>query len=422
MSGSFVPSSLTEILRDLFLSEQSGVLALSRTEVRKRIHFDRGMIFFADSSLEDEGLIDVMVREKCLEMAEAARVPGGRGDDLALGRRLRETEAVSEEKLQHGIRQLIQQVLISVFRWDSGEYSFQETPPGGADAFPSDVMVTFEYLMRGIRSMAGFAPIREAMLRLDRALRTSDNLYLPLDRLTLHPIQGFALSRVDGSSRIREIASLIPPSEEDGALRFLFGLLLLGIIEMTPPLSPGALSVRDLLEGDRELKERSERESAVIKEMYRAVSATSPWDVLGLPPSSPPEAIQKAFEARRDAFRPERFMKKNLDAYREELMLIEGRLLEAYLALGQDRMREAAQGSTGDTKLDMDTMSKRKELTKTQVQEIQEEQIRRAEQFYLKAREYFKRKDYYNVIQYCEQALRAHDADARFHFLLGQAL
>jgi hypothetical protein len=422
MSGSFVPSSLAEILRDLFLSEQSGVLALSRTEVRKRIHFDRGMIFFADSSLEDEGLIDFLVREKCLEMDQAAGIPGGRGDDLALGRRLLESRTVSEENLQRGIRPLIQQVVISVFRWDSGEHSFQETPPGGADPFPSDVLITFEYLMRGIRSMAGFTPIREAMLRLDRTLRTSDDLYLPLDRLTLHPIQGFALSRVDGSSRVREIASLIPPSEEDAAIRFLFGLLLLGIIEMNPPLSSGALSVRDLLAGDRERKERSDRESAVIKEMYRAVSSASPWDVLGLPPSSPPEVIQKAFEARRDAFRADRFMKMNRDAYREELMLIEGRLLEAYLALTQDRIREAAQGATAGTKLDMDTLSKRKELTKTQVQENQEEQVRRAEQFYLKAREYFKMKDYYNTMQYCEQAVRAHEADARFHFLMGQAV
>jgi tetratricopeptide (TPR) repeat protein len=70
----------------------------------------------------------------------------------------------------------------------------------------------------------------------------------------------------------------------------------------------------------------------------------------------------------------------------------------------------------------MEIAGKRKELSKTQTQEHAEEQIRRAEQFYLKAREYFKSKDYYNTVQYCEQALKGNDADARYHFLLGQTL
>ncbi len=422
MSHSFAPSGLAEILRDIFLAEQSGILVLSRTEVRKRIHFDRGMIFFADSSLEDEGLIDFLVHEKCLEISEAAKIPGGRGDDLGLARRLRESGPVAPENLQRAVRQLIQQVVVSTLRWESGESQFQETPPGGADALQSDVLVTFEYLMRGIRSMAGFTPIREALLRLDRGARLSERLYLPLDRLTLHPIQGFALSRVDGSSRIREIASLIPPSEEDGALRFLFGLLLLGVIETVPPLSTGSLSVRDLLSGDRERREQVERESAVIKEMYREVSSATPYGVLGLQPSATHEMVRKAFETRRNAFRPDRFQKKIQDAYREELMVIEGKLLEAYLALTQDRFLAATQGATEETKLDMETLSKRKELTKTQTQELLEEQVRRAEQFYLKAREYFKARDYHNVIQYCEQALKANETDARYHFLMGQAL
>ena len=240
MRGSFVPSSLAETVRDIFLSEQSGILVLARTEVRKRLHFDRGMFFFADSSLEDEGLIDFLVHEKCLEISEASRIPGGRGDDLALAKRIRQSEAVAPEDLERAIRQLIQQVVVSTFRWESGEFSFQETPPGGAADFQGDVLATFEYLMRGIRSMAGFTPIREALLRLDRPVKVSENLYLPLDRLSLHPIQGFALSRVDGSSRIREIASLIPPSEEDTALRFLFGLLLLGVVNLSPPLGTGS--------------------------------------------------------------------------------------------------------------------------------------------------------------------------------------
>ncbi len=424
MSTPFVPSTLVEIIRDIFLAERSGVLTLSRPEVRKRIHFDRGMIFFADSSLEDEGLIDFLLHERALNAQDIPQLDGARGDDWSLARRLFESGKVPLEKLQQGMRSQIQQVMVSTFRWESGESSFLETPPGGGEVFSTDVVLTFEYLMRGIRSMAGFAPLREAMHRLDRKVKLSDNLYLPLEKLALHPVQGFALSRVDGTVRIGEIAALIPPSEEDTAMRFLFCLLVLGVIETVPPLGPGPVAVRSLLSGDREQKERLDRETAVIKEMGRVLQAGEPWTVLGVDAAADVETIRKAYDTRKDAFRSDRFLKKTRDAYRDELMLIEGKLLEAYLAMSQTHMRTARQASTspGSLTVDMNTLNKRKELSKTQTQEILEEQAKRSESFYVKAREFFKAKDFYNAIQYCEQALKAYAADARYHSLLGQAL
>ncbi|HEU5180725.1 MAG TPA: DUF4388 domain-containing protein [Candidatus Polarisedimenticolia bacterium] len=425
MSTPFIPATLVEIIRDIFLAESSGVLTLSRPEVRKRIHFDRGMIFFADSSLEDEGLIDFLLHDRALNAQDIPQLEGVRGDDWTLARRLFESGKVPLEKLQQGMRSQIQQVMVSTFRWESGESSFLETPPGSGEVFSTDVVLTFEYLMRGIRSMAGFAPLREALHRLDRKVKLSDNLYLPLEKLALHPVQGFALSRVDGTVRIGEIAALIPPSEEDTAMRFLFCLLVLGIIETVPPLGAGPVAVRSLLSGDREQTERLDREAAVIKEMGRILQAGESWTVLGVDATADVETIRKAYDTRKDAFRSDRFLKKTRDAYRDELMLIEGKLLEAYLAMTQSHMRSARQSgaSTGSvTTLDMETLSKRKELSKTQTQEMLEEQARRSEFFYVKAREFFKAKDFYNAIQYCEQALKAYDADARYHSLLGQAL
>ncbi len=424
MEGPFVPSSLTEMLRDLYLAEQSGTLTVTRTEVRKRLHFDRGMIFLADSSLEDERVVDFLIRQGSLTEEGAREFTSVEREDPALPRTILNSGRVARQDLFKALQDLIQQVVISILRWDSGEFSFREGPPGGGDLFPTDVILTFTYIMRGIRSMEGFTTIREAMLRLDRPLAMNEALYLPLDKLTLQPTQGFVLSRVDGSSRVREIASLIPPSEEDDALRFLFGLLILGLVRISPPLGPGPLLVRELMAGDREGIERAERESSEIKTMYRSLAASTPLDLLGVKSSATSEAIREAFEARKAAFHPNRFLKKIQEAYREELMLIEAKLLEAYLAMAQDQFRTARQSSGGPEALtvDFDTLSKRKELTKTETQEHQEEQVRRAELFYLKARDYFKSKDFHNAIQYCEQALRGNEGDARYHFLLGQCL
>ena len=213
MNGQFIPATLFGVLRDLYLQEQSGVLTLSRTQVQKRLYFDRGMLYFADSSLDDERLVDFLVRTETLGVEEATELCKGQANDLALARSFLESKRMSPEKLQQAFQDMIQQVVTSTFRWDSGEWAFHEGTPGEGQLFSMDVVLTFSYLMRGIRSMARFTPVREALLRLDRPLRMSDALALPLDKLTLHPMQGFVLSRVDGASRILEIASLIPPSE-----------------------------------------------------------------------------------------------------------------------------------------------------------------------------------------------------------------
>src|SRR5262249_52042052 len=72
--------------------------------------------------------------------------------------------------------------------------------------------------------------------------------------------------------------------------------------------------------------------------------------------------------------------------------------------------------------LDLDTLSMRKELTKTEKQSMQEEKTRMADQFFGKARDYFKMGDYFNCIRYCEFATSYSDTNAAVFALLGQAL
>ena len=70
----------------------------------------------------------------------------------------------------------------------------------------------------------------------------------------------------------------------------------------------------------------------------------------------------------------------------------------------------------------IDSLSMRKELTKTDKQSFEEEKTRRAEQFFVKARDYFKMGDFFNCIRYCEFATSYSDKSAHVFSLLGQAL
>src|SRR5437762_2456028 len=118
------------------------------------------------------------------------------------------------------IRDLAEQIMTGVFRWEELEYAFREQ---ALAPWPvtTNVMVSFELIIRALRSMAGFDAVRDAVLRQERSVKLAEDLFLPFDQLALSPIEGYLVSRIDGRTRPRDILAQIPPSDEDGASRFL---------------------------------------------------------------------------------------------------------------------------------------------------------------------------------------------------------
>jgi tetratricopeptide (TPR) repeat protein len=118
-------------------------------------------------------------------------------------------------------------------------------------------------------------------------------------------------------------------------------------------------------------------------------------------------------------------MKKVQTELREELQIVEARLLEAFLALRSQKLGAARAAGTGTERLvslDLEALALRKELTKTEKQTAVEERSRMAEQFAGKARDYFKIGDFFNCIRYCEFAISYNDQIAGVFSLMGQAL
>jgi tetratricopeptide (TPR) repeat protein len=416
------PPALAEIIRDIYLDEKTGTLHLSRSGVEKRILLDRGMIMSASSSLPDETLAVVLIERGWMRPEEAEALKGL--DDRQVGEIAARRGLLTPATLQQANRDLSQRILTALFRWDDIEYRFEEGPVT-AGLLEGDVVVSFEMIIRALRSMVGFESIREALVRQDRTLRLSDQVYLPVDRLTLAPIEGFLLSRVDGQTKVRDVLAQVPPTEEEAASRFLFGLLILGLVNFAPAISAGPLSCRDLVRGEEEKKKREDRERTEVIDFYRLVQKGTPQAVLGITEEASQEQVKTAYLERKERFQPGRFMKKVQQDLREELQIIEARLLEAFLKVRSEKLfaaKAAGQGTEKVVSLDLESLSLRKELSKTEKQSMVEEKSRMAEQFFTKARDYFKMGDYFNCIRYCEFATSYSDRNAAVFGLLGQAL
>jgi hypothetical protein len=419
LRGYCAPPALAEFIRDLYLGERTGILVISRSGVEKRLHLDRGMILAATSSVDDERLPAFMAA-RGLVPAETAEALRGLEDRQAVAVLLQRAQ-VSTEAVTEAVRDLAQQIMTGAFRWEELEYAFHEGPLA---VWPvtTNVMVSFELIIRALRSMSGFDNLREAVLRQERAVRLSEDLFLPFDQLALAPIEGYLVSRIDGRTRPRDILAQIPPAEEDAAGRFLFGMLILGLAQFSPPLGPGMLSCDQLLRGDVEKRRREELEMTEIRKFYSLALNGDPATLLGVNAGSSQADICAAYDRRKEQFEPSRFLRRVQSELKEEIQIIEAKMLEAYLALRTRTMEEWYGGVGRDLSASIDTTGKRKELTKTKKQSVEENNLRLAEQYLAKARDYWKTGDIYNCIRYCEFARDNNEGDAAIHALLGQAL
>ena len=423
MNQNFTSHTLAEIFRDLYLGERSGVLHLRSGSVEKRIFFDRGMILYAESALDDEDLGRRLVNEGKISAGALAEARRNIGDPKDLAQALVNRGLIGKEALSHTVRYIVERVVHSVFQWDAGNATFSD---GWLlqEIFDSDILLTFEVILRGTGSMVGFEPIRDALKGLDNRLRVRTPTPVPLERLALSPAHGYILSRVDGSTSVRDVVALLPPGEEDVACRFLYGLLVLGVFVFEPPVGEGPFRVTTILRDHADGLALERAQEQMILEAVEGLRSKNPHEVLGLPQSPSRDAIERAYEEAKERFSRERLIPRVRERLRSEITLLEGRMIEAYLTLTQargtdlPRSEEPYPSSKEPTK--QDDLLVRVELDKTRSQLAVEENTKVADQYFLKARKFVREGDYYNAIQYAKLAISYAENDARFYYLLGE--
>lgn len=371
------PAAAAEKFRGIFLSEESGTLVVrSETHVFS-ILFDRGMV--AGAQVRDHA---------------GSAVDTGPGESS------------------------VQQIVRQAFGCVPSSIELIPDTTSLQHEYPVDILRTVNLFLSSMESFQGFEDVRAAMMALDSKLVLKTNPTVPIECLMLRPVHGFILSRLGGDLSFREIASTLGADNEDEAARFIFSLLLLGCVAPDPPFAHGPVRTEQILMDHKRDFAREAAETNFIRETYNTVQTQNPYQILGIDETAGPEEIRRAYEERKLAVSADRFLDKVRETMRSELSIIDGRLAEVLFALQTSSPQRTA---PEDPDFDMGNLSLRREVTKTEVAASINEQERLAESYFLKAKKYFGQGDYYNCIQYCTQAIRQNDQEARYYFLLGEA-
>lgn len=423
MHTNFSSLTLAEIFRDIFVAERSGGLQLTRGTLEKRIYFSRGMILYAESKLEDEDLGKLLVQET--KISPGALLEGRRNvtETKDLAQVLVNRGLVGKQALSASVRSIIGRVVGSVFRWDGGSARFHEdwlVP----EVFESDILLTFEVILGGIDAMVGFDPIRDAMKGLTNRVRACTPAPVPLDRLALSSAHGYILSRVDDQASVAEIITLLPPGQDELTCKFLYGLVVMGVLEFDPPVGSGPFRVEAILRDHADAAALERAQETMILEAVAAMREQNPHEVLGVTPNPGHDIVERAYEDAKERFSRDRMMPRVQESSRAELSLIESRLLEAYLMMTQARTADLPRSDHSEAgvkgTIDAADLFVRVEMDKTRTQIAAEESVKVAEAYYAKAKKFQREGDFHNAIQYAKLAISYVSEDARFYFILGE--
>jgi tetratricopeptide (TPR) repeat protein len=228
--GSLAQFNVADLAAELHLAGRTGILRLSQAGIKKSIYFKSGRIVFVHSSVKHERLGEVLLRLGKITEEEFAQVSVDLEEGRRLGQALLQKGFLSASEINSGVSYQLQQILFSVFNWDSGDYEFvdRERP-----VF-EDIMVevsTPALIIDGIRNITNLLVLERGIGRNEDAVLMPGSNGRRLARTNMDFSEETILAGVDGKTTIRQLRSItrLQPHEFG---RALYCLLISGMVHL----------------------------------------------------------------------------------------------------------------------------------------------------------------------------------------------
>lgn len=355
MQGKLEAAVMPELLRHLYVGRKNGLLHFTRGDERRSVRFNRGNIVFAQTNNPGNQLGQLLVAHGELSQEDLDKATEiVKSEAKRLGTVLQEQGMLTKEQVEQGLADHVREILRGVFSWKDGEYSFEEQPE--QPHIEGDISVrlaTGEVILEAVNSINDPDAIHAALGDLSRMLQTSLDPMLRFQKITLTPVDGFLMSRVDGSSSAREILQLSPVDTEE-AERSLFGLLCAGVIEVveadgtagetharsavTPAPAPPRPPPKPSQPEPPKAPEKSPEEVAAerrdeIEKKFASLDGASHFDLLEIPRASNDAAVKSAYVAMARRFHPDTQTDPNLADMADKIEKIFIKINEAFEVL-----------------------------------------------------------------------------------------
>jgi tetratricopeptide (TPR) repeat protein len=221
---------LSEEIRSLHALGKTGILEVSSPLAGKGIYFRAGQVVFASSSLEEDRLGESLIRLGRISRADFAaayRLEVGK-KRRRIGQALVESGLIPEDEMGKLVAHQVESIILSLFRWTSGEMRFHES----SEAVPADLALdlsTHRLLLEGIRVYPDEGRLLEALGDRRRRLRAVRQPPFDYSRLPLSMVERTVLDEASRGARLADLLS--GPSPKPRLARAIYALIAAGLVE-----------------------------------------------------------------------------------------------------------------------------------------------------------------------------------------------
>jgi len=232
--GNLRSYSATQLLNLIHLASKTGTLTV-RNQSTMQLAFYKGKLIDAAFVEEQLDLADLLWQDGKLTDAQLMAIQANRGShsDVEMGRLLIQAGILTREEILLSSRQRVMEIILELFTWETGEFSFATGELPSQDR----VMVVVDLALvigDGEKQRKEWRRLQELLPDMDVRLRCARH---PKSRL-----QDIELTlrewRVMIASNTRETMRQIANANRLSAFqirRIVYGLLQVGLVEIVPP-------------------------------------------------------------------------------------------------------------------------------------------------------------------------------------------
>ena len=342
MQGQLGEKLVPDLIREIAQKNASGLLRLSRAKTIKAVFFESGAPTFAISNLTNEQLDYKLMAEGLvtLEQVESAKVQAGKTQRL--GPALVEMGVLEDEQMRKLVCDQVMSIMLSVFEWTQGDYSFDERIRASHEVTLS--LGAADILLEGARHAADIQQVADLLVPQDSIVLRSKTPGLRADTGRLIPLESYILSRIESATAVNEVGALSGLADAD-AHRAVCVLVAAGFLRL---LDRDKENEEDM--AAREADESLERvREEVVRKLHFSNSADF-YDMLGVTRQSTTAEIKAAYYHLAKKYHPDRYHQRDSGDLRIKLEALFALITQAYDTLSQpaerasydDRIRKAS--------------------------------------------------------------------------------
>ena len=346
-SGELQDMTIPWLFQGLHRGKKTGTLVLERDDAIKKVYLSSGDIVFASSNLAEDRLSEWLVRAGTITRqqrdaaSELLQKTGKKEGAIlaALG-------FITSKDLTDGVKNQIKQIIISLFNWRDGSYSFDEGPLPDSGII-SLQMSTGNLIIEGFRGIA-WQVVRKSLPSLKTILRPSDDPSLLFQGADLDQDHRAVLALIDGNKSIEELCGQTGIGDFN-TLKAVYVLLALRMVEKGELKTEEEKKfVREAVHETIAVKEEKHTERKVIRKItkeellaaYASLGTQNHYDVLSVGRAAVAQDIKKAYFSLAMLYHPDRHFIPEMSDMKEKLEALFASIHEAYETLSDQAKRE----------------------------------------------------------------------------------